>query len=271
MIIKNGETTKNFEEKKEDERIFFLDFLRGVLMIWVIFDHIFYDAGRIYYNSLSTGVGVFLRDFSSAYIAGDYRRIAHPIVIFLFFFLSGVVGRFSKNPLKRAIKILIYAVVVFLATWIFSLITHLNTTITIGVLYAFTVCSFCSLPLIKYNVKAYVPLIIGVILTAIGLLYQYGVFSFLSEELFFLVYNPIGFTVSEDYFPVLPFLGYYLIGFGIGKLAYKEKKPHIHVSLKVQKAFSPITYIGRTSLKRYFSSQVVALIAFELFILIGIL
>lgn len=270
MITENGEKTIIPEEKTE-ERIVLLDFLRGILMIWVILDHIFYDAGVIYYNSIKTPVGIFLRDVSSAYIASGYRSVAHPIVVFLFFFLSGIVGRFSKNPLKRAVKIFIYAVVVFLATWIFSLITKLNTTITIGVLYAFTVCSFCSLPLIKYNVKAYVPLIIGVVLTTIGLLYQYGAITFLSDKLFFLVYNPIGFTVSEDYFPVLPYLGFYLLGFAAGKLLYKEKKPHVRVSPKIQKAMLPVTYIGRTSLKRYFSSQVLAIILFELLILIGLL
>lgn len=240
-------------------------------MLWVIFDHIFYDAGVLYYSEFSTPIGLFIGEFSRRYMTGVYRSIAHPIIIVLFFSLSGVVARFSKNPLKRAVKIFLYAVALWLVTWIFSIITGLNCTITVGVLYAFAVCSFCSLPFIKYDVKFWISIVIGVVLTTVGLLYRFGVFTFLSKELFFVFYNEIGFTLSEDYFPVLPYLGYYFIGFGIGKILYKEKKAYVALSEKTAKWLSPVTHIGRTSLKRYFSSQVTAIVIFELLILVKLL
>ena len=112
-------------------------------------------------------------------------------------------------------------------------------------------------------------LVVGIVLSIIGLLYHFGAISFLSKELFFLVYNEVGFQYSADYFSLLPYLGYMLMGYACGKKFYKEKKPHIKISPKAEKIMSPINFIGRTSLWWYLFSEVVYIGLFFLLMVLG--
>ncbi len=256
---------------KNNNRIVLLDVLRGLLILWVLVDHFLYDFGIMYYGQIVSSSNISLCHFARSYWASTYRSIAHPIVLILFFLLSGVSARFSRKPLSRAVKLLVLTLLLFTATFIFDKITGIGCTITFGVLYVFTVCAFISLLLDKIKLNKIVTLCIGLIVIAIGVLYEKGVFKFLSRELYFLVHDEIGYSRSADYFPLLPYLGYYLVGLVLGKIVYKEVKPKINVPQKVQTVLRPISFIGRTSLWWYFISQGVYIALIEGLLLIGVL
>lgn len=242
---------------KKKERIVLLDVLRGILIVWVMVDHFLYDCGYLFYASdYASSFGVKLHNFATRYWNGNYREIAHFIVLLLFFVLSGVVESFSRRPLFRTVKLAVIAVLMWLGTWAFSEIFNENATITFGVIYVFSVCSLFGYLISKCKIPLWVTLIVGTVLTVVGLMYCYGKLNFMSEKLYFLVFDDIGYGKSADYFPLLPYLGYYLFGIVIGKLFYKDKKPYVKVGKKVEKALSPISFMGRTSLWWYLISQV---------------
>ncbi len=281
--IENGsfdtETTENKaflpKNKRKKERIVLLDFLRGLLMLWVFFDHFLYDCFGIFRFDFTTENGRNLVKFSINYWNGLYRSIAHPIVLFLFFAISGIVTVFSRNHLKRALKITGFAVLTFLGTFIADWFSSfgLRCTITVGVLYAFAVCDLFVLLFEKIKTNKYVYLVLGVILSVIGLLYYYQTVTVFSDKLFFIVWDRPFFMSgkSADYFPVLPYLGYFFIGVFLGKTVYKDKKPKIKLSNGTVKALSPVSYIGRTSIWWYFISQFLFLAVLYIFIVLGVL
>lgn len=267
----NGMMNDGKPEKK-NKRIILFDVLRGVLMLWVFIDHFLYNAYGLFYFSFTTNAGRALAAFARGYWYSAYRDIAHPIVLFLFFCLSGLVTAFSKNHLKRAVKTSVCAVGLFVVTYLADLIFKWGCTITIGVLYAFAVCDFVIFELEKLKTKPWIYLVLGVVLSVVGLLYCYKI-DFLSDKLFFLVFDEAFFrsNVTADYFPVLPYLGYFFIGAFIGKTFYKDRKAKLPLNKTVEKILSPVSFIGRTSLFWYFASQVIFVAAIFAAITCGIL
>lgn len=268
--MENIISAKNLNTKpKSGKREVLIDFIRGILMVWVMFDHFLFDAGFVFYYDFKTSVFSNLAIFGRRYFESGYRAVVHPIVLFLFFFISGLVFIFSNNKLKRGIKLSIVAVLLFAVTKIFSLITKTNSTITFGVIYVFALSGLIGWALEKIKTNKYVYLTLGVIIAAVGLLYVYGVITFLSQELYFIFYNQIGYTVSADYFPLFPYLGYFLIGIFLGGIIYKDKKPKIVLPLAVNTAISPVSFIGRYSLYFYLCSQIVFIAFFYISIILG--
>lgn len=265
-----NEKTGKVNRKKE--RNVSLDLLRGLLMLWVFFDHFAFDVWGVFRYDFSTAAGRNLLSFSLRYWNGLYRKIAHPVVLFSFFALSGLVTVFSKSKLKRAIKMSVYTILLFIVTFIAEKILNMNCKITIGVLYAFAVCYFAVFLLEKVNTKAWIYLVTGIILSVIGLLYIYKI-NWLSDKLFFLVFDERYFYSGKtaDYFPILPYLGYFFIGMFFGKTFYTDKKPKIHYSPVAEKILSPITFIGRTSLIWYFVSQGIFVAIIYVLIAAGVL
>ncbi len=258
-------------KKQKKERIFMFDFLRGVLIVLIMIDHFFFDACINYGSNYTAKWLVDLYEISCVYYNGTYRLWVRPIGLFVLFFISGILTNFSKSNLKRTLKYGLIALLIFLVTLIFTLITkEENSLITIGVMYVFTVCSLLGWLIQKYNVKDYILLIVGIVLSAIGLIYYFGATDFLTEYLFFLLYNlDVGIKYSADYFPLLPFVGYFVLGIYVSRKFYREKKPLLRVPKFVENICSPILFIGRTSLWWYIISQGVFIAFFELCIILG--
>lgn len=257
--------------KQKKDRIFLFDFLRGVLLILIMIDHFFYDAyipyGEVYNAKWLNNLFV----VSESYYNSLYRLLVRPIGLFVLFFISGILTNFSKSNLKRTGKYGVIALLIFLVTFIFEKITKSSgMVITIGVMYVFTVCSFFGWLIEKIKVPNLVILILGLIFSAIGLVYYFGATDFLTDKLFFLLYNlEVGINYSADYFPLLPFMGYFLLGIFVSKVFYKEKKALIKFPKVCDKIFSPILFIGKTSLWWYVLSQGVFIVFFEILIYLG--
>ena len=244
------------------DRIVLLDFLRGLLIIWVMVDHFLYDAGFIYSHKLAS-VNSALAQYGYNYYLGTYRSIVHPIVLFLFFSLSGICTNFSKSAVKGAIRLTIFWAGVSLVTGVFSAITSSKTFVVFGVLFVFMICGFINVIISKTKPNKIILLVVGLLISILGLLAKCGVISFTSNGFLFF-FDEYGYSLSADYFPLFPYIGYFLIGIFLGKTLYKQKKPLVSINSKLEKAISPVTFMGKTSIWWYFASQVVFIIIFEI-------
>ncbi|MBQ0098962.1 MAG: DUF1624 domain-containing protein [Firmicutes bacterium] len=257
--------------KQKKDRIFLFDFLRGCLLILIMIDHFFYDAyipyGEVYNATWLNNLSV----IAESYYNSLYRVLVRPIGLFILFFISGILTNFSKSNLKRTGKYGAIALLIFLVTFIFSKVTNSpNMVITIGVMYVFTVCSFIGWLIEKVKIPNFVILLLGLLFSVIGLIYYFGGTDYLTDKLFFLLYNlDVGIQYSADYFPLLPFMGYFLLGIYVSKVLYTEKKALIKFPKSFNKIFAPILFIGKTSLWWYVLSQGVFIAFFEILIIMG--
>jgi len=100
-------------KKDTKKRIFELDFLRGFCVLLMVIDHFMYDFAYFISNIFNFNPGGLnnpdwlnsLNKFSINWWNWDVRIIARFAVIFLFFLISGICTRFSKNNLKRGLII----------------------------------------------------------------------------------------------------------------------------------------------------------------------
>lgn len=258
-------------KKVKRERIFLFDLLRGISIVLIMIDHFFYDLCLVYGESFKSNIFINLYEFSIDYYDGLYRLIYRPIMLFVLFFISGILTDFSRNNLKRTCRYGAVALLIFAVTFIFSIITKSeNTVITIGVMYAFTVCAFFGWITQKLKTPNFVLIFFGILLSMIGLLYFFGATDYLTDKLFFLLFNiDEGIKYTADYFPLLPFLGYFLLGIAVSRTYYQEKKEHVKLPVAVKKVLSPLSFIGRTSLWWYVLSQGVFIVFFEICLMLG--
>lgn len=138
----------------------------------------------------------------------------------LFFLLSGICVTLGSRPVRRGAAVFGCGMLCTLVTWAMFRLNMAGSSMIIrfGVLHCLGICmllwpvfSKCSKPGL---------LAIGGLLVIIGLY-----FSTLRVEtgwLFPLGLRQSGFR-SGDYFPLLPFLGFFLTGAGLGSLLYAKK------------------------------------------------
>ena len=90
------------------QRIWEIDFLRGFLILFVIFDHFMWDVNELG-GSFSSSFGKKLYEWSVSYyttganatVFGGLREITRYSFVMLFVAISGVSSRFSKNNFVR--------------------------------------------------------------------------------------------------------------------------------------------------------------------------
>lgn len=226
---------------KEDinkNRIWEIDFLRGIALILMIYFHLIYDMGEIY------GYPV---DYTKGFNAFTGRAAGT-----LFIFLSGISSTLSRNNIKRGIKILALGLLITGATYLYNP----QMVIVFGILHFLGTARLLSVPLDKVDVY---PLAIGaiIIFTAgrfIGRIPVEG------NGLFILGLTGSNF-VSADYYPLIPWFGLFLFGVVIGKLIYGEKKS----IFKFSPGNNPISFVGRRTLLIYLIHQPAIMLILEIF------
>ena len=241
------EKTKNIKKK----RIWEIDFLRGLCVFLMVFDHLMFDLW--YFGDAWGNLG--LVDFAYYfYWESAFRNIIRYFVIATFFFLSGISSTFSKSNFYRAFKVLIFAYGVTFFT------SFVDIDIRFGVLHAFGYSMLMYAVLDLFDKTFWSKLIIGVVLTVFGILILNGSGEFLRlSDNFQWLNNAIGFEGKrysvDDYAPLLPWMGVLLLGSVAGKLFYKERKSLLQkLDTKITK---PIEFLGRHALIIYPAHQVI--------------
>ncbi len=252
------------------QRIWEIDFFRGFLILFVIWDHLMFDIVEIG-GAYQTGFFKWLYSFAYDYFYGSLREACHDAFVTLFIFLSGVSCSFSKNNGKRAIKMIIFAILLTTVTYSVSQLFHVTLTIYFNVIHVialsvllWTVIEFfqkkCTKPWQK-NVFGAVMVAVIVASLVVGasaleepIKSTNSLFYFLVQHNYYV--NADFFNYCQvDYWPFLPDFGWFLIGAFLGQIVYKQRKtlfPSVN-----PKYVRPVMFCGRYSIWIYFGSQVI--------------
>ena len=253
-------------------RIWELDFIRGFCIVLMILDHTLYDLGFIFRHQWfggQEGEGILyqLCDFAAnVFFPSPFRDIAWWIAVFLFVFICGISCSFSHSNLRRGLRLAGVALILTLVTygidWFLG--QENEFTIRFGVLHmlASSILLYC---LLRKTGPLFM-LLLSFFSIAIGVYFLYIPLESSISYSAILAHSTADFH-SADYFPLLPWFGFFLAGAALGPLLYKERRSffsrHGTASWK-----RPILFIGRHSLVFYVLHQPVV---YGLLLLIGML
>lgn len=261
------ENTQAVETKKDafSKRIHELDFARGILMVLVIMDHIFNLLGKY----LDSWGAKDVASFFNGYVNWGPRIFIRYICLALFVFLSGISSAFSKNNWKRAGKMLIF----WLAIFIFSAMLEAglqfepfkniqglpSAFISINIIgvIGFSVLLYCPLQGKKWYwllVAAIVSFLFHILLVLIKDT-PYG------EKLqpLALFFYPSG--RMADFMPLVPYMGFFFLGAMFSEFTYCKKQDSYFKRYNWER---PVCFLGRHSLIIYITHFFVLILIFSL-------
>lgn len=220
------------------QRIWELDVFRGLCIIAMVVTHFYYDLVDLYH--FADGYPLFIQFFF------DWGGI-------LFILLSGLCVTLGSHSVRRGSLVFACGLLVTLVTagiyWLGF--TGKGIIIYFGILHCLGICMLLW-PLFK-KCPTWLLAVLGVALIALGVYLRQEVrvdFPYLIP--LGVMYN--GFS-SSDYFPLLPNLGYFLLGAVIGRTVYKNKQTLLP---KVNPDFFLLRFLrlcGRHSLLIYLAHQ----------------
>lgn len=212
------------------QRIWELDALRGLCILFVIGLHLMFDL--------------------------QLPLLQHPAMVIFnaavgisFVVLSGLCVTLGKRPVRRGLQVFGCAMVITLVTWAMAKLGFLHPTLIIrfGVLHLLGI-SMVLWPLFR-KLSTWLLAVLGAIILALG--YWFKTVTVTAGWLFPLGLMAPGFS-SGDYFPLAPFLGWFLLGAVLGRKIYPEKRSLIP---KFSENFTFFSFLGRHSLLLYLLHQ----------------
>lgn len=265
--------------RRRKERVWEIDAMRGLLIFLLLCGHFYFcvDAFCVdgYYHIDSYK---FVDTFDPLHFWFDWeedgvihRNFLTPLLIELwmksgvdtFFAMAGISSLFSRNNLKRALRIL--AAGAFIAAFTYGLWKWTGDPtrfIRFGALYCY---GFCELIYVYFfedkDSKTLLLSSIPVFLIGYYLRYHY------TESGSILLY-PFGVyqrgAVGSDYWPIFPMLGWYLFGVVLGRKYYAEGKTLYsgRIGQRLDRLTRPLQWFGRHSGALYVGHIVVYTVAF---------
>ena len=256
---------------KRTPRIHGLDFLRGLCVILMIFDHISFDfmwLPEFSYNfyEADNPFLVAMQSFCETWWDSTLRICLRLPVICLFFTISGISSSFSHNNVLRAVKLALASATLSLFTVLGDVFFDLGISIYFGVLHCFTVSVllYAVLQLLLGNKAKYACLGLGLLLFVWGLFidfydppYLYGVDGHALTLTDYLQLAAGTRCYGADSFGILPNTGVFLLGCYGGAQLYRQKTPYL--PLFAAKPFAPVRFVGRKAVWFYLLHQPVVL------------
>ena len=220
-------------------RVWELDAARGLALLGMLIIHLVYDLVELF--------GVF-----SWREPGWYLFIKNDCG-FIFLVISGISATLGTHPLKRGIQVLLCGLLCFLVTGGMYLLGLAEESIVIyfGVLHCLGVCMIAWSQLKK--LPHWLNALLGSLLTAAGLVLG-QLYVDVHWSLIPLGLCPAWFQ-SSDYFPLLPNLGFFLLGTELGRLLYREKKTRLPQFAADSFPLRQLRWLGNHSLLIYLLHQ----------------
>ena len=225
------------------KRIWELDVFRGIMVLIMISFHLAYDLVYLF------GLVRLSTPFTRAAFTFCSNWAGSPFLL-----ISGICVTFSSRPVHRGLQVIGCGMVITAVTVGMYLLGFADSSIIIyfGVLQCLGVCMLLW-PLFK-KLPAPALLVLGVVMAAVGLYWKFNV----RVEFPWLI--PLGLAsysfASSDYFPLLPNLGYFLVGAFVGRTFYPQKQT---LFPKYDAAKHPVSrflgFCGRHSLLIYMLHQ----------------
>lgn len=243
-------------------RIWELDFLRGLAIILMVFDHLMYDFMYMpvfFGNFITVNNSAFnrLHDLGLNYWISDLRFYGHYTFVFLFLLISGISFTFSKNNLSRGLKLTIVAIIISLITYGLDAWVLPGMFTLFGIIHLYAV-SIIIVYLLRKLIKSELALLFisaAIIIYGFVLRFYDPVYvASLSLENFARIILGMN-AYGADHFGLIPFTGVILLGTVFGKVFYKNKVsylPQVKVSDK-----NIFIIAGRKSLLIFITHQIV--------------
>ena len=245
LIAEDAQITLAPRHKRN--RIWEIDFLRGVCVLLMILDHLAILLGSYFgpqwygYGFVRRGVGDAFTTFCYNWVNGsasDVRDVIHPIVLFVFFSISGISCTFSRNNAKRGFQLLIVALIYTLGSYIAQEYMGIS-----GVFVAFGVLDFIAVSMLIYALVSFLTrdnrwAMVGasvVLITVTLCLYFCYTPPATTPKIFAIVFPPHDFWGNPslfyshaefspgDLFTLIPYTAFYFAGVLIGELFYYER------------------------------------------------
>lgn len=260
-------TNPIFRDKKR--RVWELDFLRGVAVIAMCFDHLMYDlyAASFWFSNryaVNNATVEYLSSFAETYWYGTFRFFAHYIFVFLFLFLVGTSCAFSRDNVRRGSALGVVSLAFTGVTLGLVPLGFMEEGVIFGILHCIALSILCAAAVdiatkrFKY-VNIYLPLVLGVVICAVGIGRKFWLVYENYDEAFdaahLLDYILGGKSYGDDWFGLFPNVGAVLIGMYFGKAAYHSRSsliPRLY-----GRWTKPFGFVGRHALLFYLGHQVV--------------
>lgn len=220
------------------KRIWELDVFRGVCILGVIAVHFIYDLTKLY--------GIIDWEYP------DWFSFVKNWGGVLFILLSGVCATLGSRSVRRGLIVFVSGMIITAVTYgMYRFGFHESIIIYFGVLHCLGVCMM--LWFFLKRLPTWLLAVLGIAMVAAGL-YLRGVCL---VDYPWLV--PLGFTfpgfATSDYFPLLPNLGFFLLGAVLGRTVYRKKESLLPFVSDRNIIVRILSFFGRQSLLIYLLHQ----------------
>lgn len=256
--------------KRKRSRVWEIDFLRGVCVILMILDHLtilladYFGVAWYGYDFYRNGVGDAFTRFCYEWYNSYAREVIHPIVLFVFFSISGISCTFSRSNAKRGLQLLGVALLYTLGSYIGQEVLGIG-----GILVTFGVLDFLAVSILIFalvnwlcreNDLAIVLVSIAIIIVTVCLFFCYTapestpkVFAFLFPRQDIHGNSALFYKQAEvspgDMFPLIPWISFFFAGVIIAKVFYPVR---LSLLPGLDHAWhKPVCFIGRHALLIY--------------------
>lgn len=220
-------------------RIWELDAFRGICILGMVFVHLMYDLAELY--------GIIDWEYPLWFdIMKNWGGV-------LFVLLSGICATLGRRSVRRGLIVLAGGLIVSAVTWGMYKFFHFHKSIIIyfGVLHCLGSCMI--LWWLCKRLPTWILGLLGGAMVAAGL-YLGTIYPADNLYWIWLGVIPRGFMTS-DFFPLLPNLGYFLLGAVIGRMLYRKKETLFPRANSKNFLIVGLSFLGRHSLEVYLLHQ----------------
>ena len=221
------------------QRIWEIDFLRGLAIILMVCYHLLFDLGEF------VGIERFLG--WSTDLTTRAWMIAQYFFAGLFVVLSGTSSTLSRNNIRRGLRLLAVSILVSAATYLFDP----ASAVYFGILQ----CLAVSMLVYGAAFQKAGPVACaawGAVVIGLGAALPAAKQALAVRSDWLMPFGITGPSFSSfDYFPLIPWLGIFLVGAALGKTVYASKRSLLPWSLP--RTF--VNFAGRHSLLIYIVHQ----------------
>ncbi len=243
--------TMQEETLPQKKRVWEVDFLRGILILFVVWDHLMFDFMSL---PFSTEFFQTIARFATEYQTSALRTGVHRYFLIGFVGLSGVSCALSRNNWKRGVKMLGFAYGLTLCTILLRALGGGDFVIRFNVLHVIAYGVLMTELLRSLKLSRAVWLLACVVMLFVGEAWLVKPVA-LPEWLFFLGNSQAANRLSPgDFLPLLPYLGWLFLGALAGEKIYAAKTSVFEN--RCPKLTRPLEFCGRHSLAIYLGSQV---------------